>query len=161
MTTNTPGLEIVWTNVLTESIDRDVIRWSGFHLSLAFGVNIDTNLWDGVPRGKSVFMNWQIIEVETGQRFNNTDTFVLQSLQKFPGWAMSRNFGRAAHAGIRRSRKSFDAQSSGNGLYLYRPFMTIKASSIGPDFFVETGDSKYAVGPEHYILLESSGNVPD
>jgi hypothetical protein len=47
-TRRTPLLEIPWTNIVTEGVDRDLIQWSTSDLTLFFALNIDLSLFDNM-----------------------------------------------------------------------------------------------------------------
>jgi hypothetical protein len=143
---HTALVSILWTNVLTQGVDRDVIASEGHSLTLLFGLSIDTALWN---TAWAFVANFQVTEVATGQGFNHYWRAPLNALPKSPSLWLSMSWARAEWAGVShapvRTAVSPPAQITwsqvGDGMYLYRPYIEILVPSPPPHTFIPLGRS--------------------
>jgi hypothetical protein len=149
---HTAGVSIPWTNLVTAGVDRDVVAFTQDSLTLLFGISIDPALWTTPNYG--FLINFQVTEVATGQRFNNYWRAPLNALPQAPSLWVSMSWARAEFAGVMHAPLGIFNQS-GDGMYLYRPYIEILVPRApDPEFFISGGQSEFAVGEEHFFLCE-------
>ena len=153
-TLRTPFLEIPWTNIVTEGVDRDLVRWSTSDLTLFFGLNIDLSLFDNAFR---FLANFQIVEVASGRTSNHYWNGPLDALPRAPGLWLSWSFTYALEAGVYNSRYGSSYGPFGDGCYLFRPYFMVWVSQPpSTQFLSPAGRSEYAVADEHFLMLEAA-----
>ncbi len=151
----TPLLEIPWTNVTTEGVDRDVVRWATSELTLFFGLNLDLSLFDNAFR---FLANFQVMETASGRITNNYWDGALDALPRASGLWLSWSFTYAFEAGVYNSRYGSTWGPFGDGCYLYRPYFMVWVSQPpSAQFLLPGGRSEYAVAEDHYVMLEAAG----
>jgi hypothetical protein len=150
----TPLLEIPWTNVVTEGVDRDLVRWSTSDLTLFFELNIGLDLFDN---GFRFLANFQIVEISSGRIANHYWDGTLDALPHAPGLWLSWSFTYALDAGIYNSRYGSAWGSFGDGCYLFRPYFMVWVSQpSSTQFLSPAGLSEYAVADDHFLMLEAA-----
>jgi len=152
--THTQGLEIPWTNIVTEGVDRDVVRWSTNDLTLFFGLSIDQALFGSAFR---FLANFQIVEVASGATHNTYWNAPLDALPNAPSLWLSYSFTYAFDAGVANSRYGGgDYGPSGDGCYLFRPYFMVWVSQPPSNqLLYPAGKSEYAIGEDHFLMLEA------
>ena len=151
-TLNSAKLSILWSNLITDGIDRDVVNYAeGGTFELFFGLSIDVSLFD---QGFLFVANFQIEEVRSGQLFNHYWEGDFDSLPHAGGIWLRTAFTSAAAAGARNAPVSYFGTNKGDGMYLFRPSFAVIAFVSGDPGYT-TGASEYAVAEEHFFLVES------
>jgi hypothetical protein len=130
-TVSTPGVRIDWTNIKTQGVDRDVLRWDGDDLELTMGVTLDQ-----VLVRKPFQINWRLIRTSDGHVFNYPVSYY--------GGVSGTAFGiylwwsQAKYAGV------------SEGLFLFKPYIFfLQAAEI-----TVFGESQFAVADDHYFVVE-------
>jgi hypothetical protein len=155
---HTSQVSITWTQVVTGSSaghvgGPDVVSWPGASFALLFGLQIDTTLWNTTPGRPPPFFvaNFQITEVASGTRLNHYWRAPMTALPKFASLWLYKGWGQARFAGVDNGPLG---PLPPDGMYLYRPYIEI----VRPDNddVMELGPNQFAVGPEHFLMCQSS-----
>lgn len=157
---HSPAISINWTEIQSEGIDTDVVRYPDSSLAVYAGISIDGVLYGA---GYRFAMNFRIEEVSSGAVFDHLWT---GNLDDFQSWGTSFYlvmwWNKAADAGVSNGlhRYSFEAIGAG-GMYLYRPrFSVIAASYRLPFGWIANPDSgQFAVSDEHFFALAANYNL--
>lgn len=148
-------LEIPWTNIVTEGVDRDIVRWGTSDLALFFGLNIDLSLFDN---GYRFMANFQVVETASGRTENHYWDGTLDALPRAPGLWLSWSFTYAFDAGVTSSRYGYGYGPRGDGSYMFRPYFMVWLSELpNTGLLFPAGRSEYAVADDHFFMLEAAG----
>lgn len=139
---NTPGVEIRRTEIKTQGLKSDIIMGHWRNITLVVHIYLHPKLFG---RGYRFSLNFRTIEVTTNKVQNNHWNGDLDSLGLGSWFWLSKKWDRA-----------WDAVRGDDGMYIFRPYFVVDANKYSQSLYKPTGGSKFAVGEEHYFLIEAS-----
>ncbi len=146
---NTPRVRITGAALTSKGAIRQVVNRRSDDLTLFMYLSIDTTLWDEpLPIFRAGF---RIIEASTGSVKNHYWVADLTALPRAPNIWLSMSFGTASSAGI--ALGAYESPYQQDGLYCFRPAFSILQSNQSAVFWL-TGLSHFAVGDDHYFMVE-------
>jgi hypothetical protein len=152
-TLHSSRLQIPWTNISTDGVDRGVVALPSSSLTLFFGLQLDGSLYGA---SYIFYANFRIEETATGQIFNHLWVGDLDGFQQYgTSIFLVQWWSNASTAGVASGTYNvYPSPRQEQGLYRYRPYFTVVG--FNNQGGLEPERSEYAVAEDHYFVLSGS-----